>query len=318
MLITIGSFDGFHKGHAELFRLCREYASSCNNWAVVSFWPHPAEYMHKLSHSLFSLRERELIRRVLGIPNMYILEFSEALRNLPPYEFWRLVRERFGVDGLVMGRDFHFGLNRAGNAEYLSRLARNDGLSRVYVADLMDKPKYSSSQVRKMLSDGNVGAASEILGYPCFMMSKIVHGSERGRTMHFPTANIDITGRITPADGVYSSAVLVNGEWHCGAVSIGSNPTFQDIHEARLEVYILDFEGDIYGEELPLFFLGRVRDMQAFTDKEALMTQIAHDTQTCRRIYDSAISVTETHNFMEKAAHYYDRQTLTPEIIRLV
>ena len=316
MLITIGAFDGFHKGHAELFRLCRDNASSPDDWGVVSFWPHPAEYMHKIPHALFTLRERELIRRVLGIPNMYILEFSEALKTLTPQQFWRLVRERFNADGLVMGRDFHFGLNRAGNAEYLSRLARHDGLSRVIVADLLDKPVYSSSHVRKMIASGNAEGACEALGYPCFMTGRILHGFMRGRTMHFPTANVDIHGRIIPADGVYSSAVRVNGEWHCGAVSVGSNPTFHDVQEARLEVYILDFEGDIYGEELPVFFLGRVRDMRTFPDKEALMTQIAHDTETCRKIYGVAMAI--NHDFMERAGYIYDTHILTPEIIRLV
>ena len=318
MLITIGAFDGFHRGHSELFRLCRNLAGS--DWGVVSFWPHPSEYMHRIPHTLFTLKERELIRRVLDIPNMYTLNFDEALRNLTPSEFWRLVRERFGADGLVIGRDFHFGLNRAGNAEYLVRLAKYDGIpkNRIYIADLMDKPKFSSSVVRKHLQAGNVKAASEILGYPCFLTGKITSGNQRGRTMHFPTANIDIHGRITPAFGVYSAAVLINGEFHCGAVSIGNNPTFHDIHEARFEVHILDFEGDIYGEALPVFFLGRVRDMHTFPDKEALMHQIAVDTQACRKIYDEAVNVPETQLFLKRAAEIFTSHNLNPEIMRLI
>ena len=315
MLITIGAFDGFHRGHQELLKLCRENADG-NNWGVVSFWPHPAEYMHKFSHTLFTLRERELLRRVLNIPNMYILEFSETLKNLHPHEFLRLLHERFGVDGLVMGRDFHFGINREGSAEYLSRFY--DGMNKIIIADLKDKQRFSSSRVRELLSAGKVEAASEILGYSCFMEGKITNGTHRGRTMHFPTANIDINGRIIPADGVYSSAVLVNGGWHCGAVSIGNNPTFHDVHETRFEVHILGFEGNIYGEELPVFFLGRVRDMHTFPDKDALIAQIAHDTQTCRKIYDDAMNIPETSKFLERAARFYDTQTLTPEIIRLV
>lgn len=321
MLITIGAFDGFHRGHAELFRLCREIAGcDSGGWGVVSFWPHPAEYMHKIPHTLFTLRERELIRRILGIPNMYILEFDEALRQLSPSEFWRRVRERFGADGLVMGRDFHFGLKRAGNAEILAELALRDGISenRIHIADLMDKPKFSSSNVRKYLHAGDVKAASEILGYPCFLTGRITSGKHRGRTMHFPTANIDIHGRITPAFGVYSSAVLVNGEFHCGAVSIGNNPTFHDIHDARFEVHILDFEGDIYGEELPVFFLGRVRDMHTFPDTEALMHQIAEDTHTCRKIYAEALNIPETWSFLKRAAEIFTSHNLTPEITRLV
>ena len=274
--------------------------------------------MHSLPHSLFSLRERELIRRVLDIPNMYILEFNEALKTLTPSQFWRLTRERFKVDGLVMGRDFHFGLNRAGNADYLARLARHDGLERIIIADLVNKPKYSSSCVRKMIAAGDVEGAREALGYPCFMMGKIIHGYQRGRTMNFPTANIDIEGRIIPADGVYCAAVLVNGEWHCGAVSVGNNPTFRDVKNKRMEVYILNFAGNIYGDEMAVFFLGRVRDMKAFADKDALMMQITRDTQRCREIYDAEIIIPETRVFLDGAKSIYAAHTLTPEIIRLV
>ena len=317
MLITIGSFDGFHRGHAELLRLCRENSDG-NNWAVVTFQPHPSQYMHRLSHTLFTLRERELFRRVLDIPNMYVLEFSDELRSLTPRDFWRLVRERFGVDGLVMGSDFHFGLNHAGSAEYLSRLAKYDGLSKIIIADVIDKPHYSSSTIRAYVQAGKVEEAANLLGCLCFMMGRVLHGTARGRTMHFPTANIDIHGRIVPAFGVYASAVLVNGEWHCGALSLGTNPTFHDVHETRCEVFILDFTGDIYGEELPVFFLGRVRDMHTFSDKDALMRQIAQDIETCRKIYAQSFSDKGTRNFLERAGEIYRTQYLNPEIIKLV
>ena len=316
MLITIGSFDGFHRGHAELLRLCRENSDG-NNWAVVTFHPHPSEYMHRLSHTLFTLRERELFRRILDIPNMYVLEFSDALRSLTPRDFWRLVRERFCVDGLVMGSDFHFGLNHAGSAEYLSRLAKYDGLSRIIIADVIDKPRYSSSTIRACVKAGKVEEAAKLLGCPYFMLGRVIHGTARGRTMHFPTANIDIHGRTVPAFGVYCSSVLVNGGWHCGALSLGTNPTFHDVHETRCEVYILDFTGDIYGEELPVFFLGRVRDMHTFTDKDALMKQIAQDIENCRKIYAQAFT-TGTRNFLERAGKIYCTQDLNPEIIKLV
>ena len=319
MLITIGAFDGFHRGHAELFRLCREKAGG-DDWAVVSFFPHPSEYMHRLTHTLFTLRERELLRRVLDIPKMYVLEFNDALRNLSPSEFWQKLRARFCVDGLVMGRDFHFGVNRGGSAEYLCALAKSDGLNNIHIADLLDKPRLSSSNVRENILAGSVESAREILGYPCFMMSKILHGSERGRTMSFPTANLDITNRIIPAEGVYSAAVLVDGKWHCGAASIGSNPTFHDIHETRLEIHILGFSGDIYGEELPVSILGRVRDMHTFPDKSELAHQIERDILTCTEIFESAMNVDETRRFLERAREILTRtsQNLNPEIIRLV
>ena len=316
MLVTIGSFDGFHKGHAELFRLCKNNAQN-DDWAVISFNPHPSEFMHKLNHSLFTLREKELIRRIFDIPNMYFLDFDEAFKNLSPAEFWNLLRERFNVDGLIMGRDFHFGINHSGSAEYLCELAEHDGIKKIMIADLLYKSKYSSSKVRENISYGNIDNAREILGYPYFMMSKIISGNQRGRTMNFPTANLDIHNRFIPLDGVYCCAVLVDNEYHCGALSIGNNPTFHDVKETRCEVNILDFDGDIYGDEIIIFFLARLRDMHEFHDKTQLMTQIKNDIETCRKLYEA--KMIDNKNFLERAKMIYNEdRDLKSEIIRLV
>ena len=320
MLITIGAFDGFHKGHSELFRLCREHAGK--NWAVITFWPHPAQHphtlLHALRHTLFTLNERELLRKILDIPNMYILEFNDELKNLSPSEFWKLCRRRFNADGLVIGSDFHFGLNRAGNAEYLCRLAKHDGVNKIFIANLKDKPIFSSSRVRAEIESGKVEDAAKILGYPYFIIGSIIHGSQRGRTMKFPTANLDIHNRIIPAYGVYSSAVLIGGKWYCGAVSIGNNPTFHDISETRFEVHILGFNGDIYDAEMPVLLLGRVREMITFPDKNALIERIKLDTVLCRKIYEDAVNNYEVQKFLSDFREIYCSGKINPEIIRLV
>ena len=315
MLITIGAFDGFHKGHAELLRLCRENADG-DNWGVISFEPHPAEYMHKLSRTLFTLRERELIRLVMAVPNMYFLSFTEALKNLAPYEFWQMVRERFCVDGLVMGSDFHFGLNRAGNAEYLSRLANHDGLSKIVIAEVVDKAEYSSSKVREMVEAGNVERAHEILGYPFFMLCGVKHGFGRGRKMSFPTANIDIAGRkfVHPAEGVYACAVIVDGRILAGAASLGNNPTFGDVGDVRCEVHIPGYKGELYGHELPVFFLGRVRSMRKFASQEELAAQINMDIEACDKVFASQ----SKDPVLKEFSALYEARDLTSEVIRLV
>ena len=318
MLITIGAFDGFHRGHEELLDICRRNAVG-SDWGVVSFYPHPYEFMHKTNHSVFTLSERELIRNIIGIPNMYVLRFDDALRNLKPEEFWKLLRERFNVDGLVMGSDFHFGLNRSGNAESLARLARHDGINRIIIADLLNKGIYSSSNVRNEILLGNVKSACEILGYPFFMMSNIIHGSQRGRKMNFPTANLNLSEHhIIPESGVYASIVLVEHEYHCGALSIGNNPTFKDVNELRAEVHILDFHGDVYDSVMPVFFLNRIRDVIAFNDKTALMTQIENDIHVCRRIYEEVMRREDMKKFFEIAKRvYYSKKDFVPEIIQL-
>ena len=313
MLITIGSFDGFHKGHAELLEICRKNAVN-DDWGVVTFYPHPSEYLHRLRHPLFTLRERELVRKFLGIPKMFVLEFNEALRNLSPEKFWALLRERFNVDGLVMGSDFHFGCNRSGNAEYLGKLAGLDGIKKVFIAELYEKNIYSSSNVRNKILAGDVVGASEILGYNWFILSDVIHGSERGRTMNFPTANLNLTGsKIIPSYGVYATALLINHEWHCGALSIGNNPTFHDIHETRAEVHILDFNGNLYGDELLVVFLDRVREIRTFANKTELMTQIERDIKTCRRIYDEAV----TGKFLQDVRECYSCEKIMPACVKL-
>ena len=318
MLITIGAFDGFHKGHAQLLRICRE--NSCgNDWGVVTFHPHPSEFIGRIHHTLFTLEEKEFLRRVLGIPHMFVLRFDDVLMRMSPEKFWRFLRERLNVDGLVMGSDFHFGHGRAGNAESLRDMALSDGLKRVKIVPLLDKKEYSRSTIRKNITDGKIYEASEILGFPFFMMSRIIHGSERGRTMHFPTANLDINGgRVIPSYGVYSSAVLVNGSWHCGALSIGNNPTFGDINETRTEVHILDFHEDVYGEKMMVLILGRVRDIHTFADKSALMNQISQDINECRKIYGEVMNGESTKSFTKRAEEIYSlHEKFTPKIINL-
>ncbi len=305
MLITIGAFDGFHKGHSELLRICREFSS---DWGVVTFNPHPSVFMGKIQ-PLFTLHERELIRRVLGIPRMYVLKFDDEMMRLSPSEFWRFLRDRIDVDGLVIGSDFHFGYERSGDAFALRELARSDGIERVIIADLKDKPRYSSTTIREAIMAGNVETAAEILGYPFFMIGRVIHGNERGRTMKFPTANIAVN-KMMPAYGVYSSAILINDRWYCGALSVGNNPTFNDVKGTRAEVHVLDFDGDIYGEEVIVMLIGRVRGIRKFSGKDELSAQITHDIAECRRIYDVFNDI----DFAEKAKDVYSNENLIPQI----
>lgn len=310
MLITLGAFDGFHKGHAELLRVCRELSG--DDWAVVTFEPHPASFMWK-AQTLFTLKERELIRRVLGIPEMCVFRFDDDMMKLSPAKFWELLRERLNVDGLVVGSDFRFGHGRAGNAESLRELAVTDGLEHAVIVPVVDKPLYSSTTLRREVSAGNVDVAARILGYPFFMMSRVIHGDGRGKTLSFPTANLELDGgRVIPAYGVYSSAVLVNGAWHCGALSVGNNPTFHDVVGTRAEIFLTDFSGDIYGEELLVMILGRVRGICAFKNGDELALQIGRDVEECRMIYDSAMSEPDTKNFARKAETLFCRETLPP------
>lgn len=317
MLITIGAFDGFHKGHRELLKICAQNSNN-NDWAIISFSPYPAEYLGKVKHSLFSLNERELIRLVLNVPKMFILRFDESLRNLTPFEFWQLIRKKFNVDGLVMGSDFLFGRDNSGSADSLKQLAISEGINNIFIADLLQKPLYSSSLAREKISQGDISGVNEILGYPFFMMGRVILGNQRGRTMNYPTANLKFAeNKIIPEFGVYSVAVLVNKKFYPGALSIGNNPTFKDISGTRSEVYILDFDNDIYNQEIIIFLLGRVRDVKVFENKDSLIAQINKDVQECRRIYNESLRDYHTKNFLDKAREFYANKNLMPDIIDL-
>ena len=190
----------------------------------------------------------------------------------------------------------------------------------IAMTPLLDKQEYSSTVIRRNITAGNVDMAGKFLGYPYFVISSVIHGNQRGRTMNFPTANLDICGRVIPAYGVYSSAVWVNGSWHCGALSIGNNPTFGGIEAARVEVHVLDFDGDIYGHEVIMLILGRVRDIRTFQGKEALSLQIGRDIDACRDIYREVICREYIQAFTENVQRIYsccEKETFSPQIINL-
>ena len=178
MLVTIGSFDGFHKGHEKLFEICRENSIN-NNWGVVTFSPHPAEYMGKLKNSMFSLKERGFLAKIFDVPNFLVFEFNEAFKNLSPEEFIEILIKKFNISGIVFGSDFHFGRERLGSADYLEKIYKDK--IKIFRLNLFDKKIYSSSQAREKILAGSVDGVNKILGYPFFMISDVIHGNARGR-----------------------------------------------------------------------------------------------------------------------------------------
>lgn len=298
MLITIGSFDGFHKGHEKLFEICRKNSIN-NDWGVVTFSPHPAVYMKKLQHSMFTLKERKFLAKIFDVPNFLVFNFDEKFKNLTGEEFINILIEKFNVSGIVFGNDFHFGCDKA-DGDFLEKNYADK--IKIFRLNLFDKKNYSSSKAREKILAGEFQSVKNILGYPFFMISDVIHGNERGRKMNFPTANLNLKNRIIPADGVYSTAVLIDNEFHCGALSIGNNPTFNDVHEKRAEVFITDFSGDIYGSEILIFFFEKIRGIKIFENKDSLMDQINIDVKNCIDIYKKNLQDPEVKNFLEQRA----------------
>lgn len=284
-ILAIGAFDGFHRGHARLLERARDLAALLDeDWGAVTFEPHPGVFLGKLDATLFTLRERELIRRVLRVPRLLVLNFDEEVRDLSPADFWRRLRGTFPVGGVVVGRNFRFGRGQEGTAEALLSLCRDDGLPAEAVELLTcGGLRLSSTEVRRAVMEGDAALAAKVLGFPWFFWGAVVHGDRRGHELGFPTANVDLSKALTrPGEGVYAALVPIGGRWHCGALSVGGNPTFRDVRETRAEVFLLDFEGDLYGRDLPVFLIRRLRPMVRFPDAQALAAQIAQDVDRCR------------------------------------
>jgi riboflavin kinase/FMN adenylyltransferase len=255
-------------------------------WGAVTFEPHPGLFMGTMEATLFTSIERELIRLFLSVPRIVSLKFGEDLSHFSPLLFWEFLRENVDVDGIVVGQDFRFGYRRTGDVPLLARYCREAEVSFLAV-DILEHigSKISSSAIREHVEAGQCELAAKELGYPYFIWGEVVHGLGRGRKLGFPTANLNTPPRkLVPADGVYAVAALVKGIWKAGALSIGKNPTFKDVRDVQIEVFILDHHDDLYGEILPVFFLSRLRPQVRFKNEDQLALQIDADIQRVRAV----------------------------------
>jgi riboflavin kinase/FMN adenylyltransferase len=296
MIAVLGAFDGFHRGHALLLERAREMASTRDGFGVVTFDPHPGLFLGTLKATLFTSEELNLIRLFLGVPRTVELKFDDGLARLSPRLFWDFLRERVSVEGVVVGRDFRFAAERSGDVSLLELFCRESAIPFCAVDILKHLGgKISSSSIRAHVVAGRCAPAAEELGYPYFIRAKVVHGVARGRSLGFPTANLDVPGsKLLPADGVYSVAALVRGRWRAGALSIGKNPTFQDVPETRVEVFLVDCEDDLYDENLLVFFLSRLRPQERFETAEQLVRQIEADVERTKESFRRDFEESET------------------------
>ena len=301
MIAVLGAFDGFHRGHAHLFEHAREMATSLGTeWGGVTFDPIPGYYMGMIENVLFSSRERELIQYTLGIPRLVVLKFDDELAHLSPERFWQYLREQVSIDGIVIGRDFCFGHRRTGDAKMLERYCREAGVTFLLV-DLLQhmNAKISSSAIRAEVEAGQCESAARELGYPYFILAKVGRGQGRGRKLGFPTANLDVPGiKLIPPEGVYAVAVLVEGAWRGGALSIGKNPTFDDVPDPRIEVFVLDYNGDLYDDSLLVFFLSYLRPQTQFKDVRQLSLQIERDVERARVTFKNSFNASDYSGFI--------------------
>jgi riboflavin kinase/FMN adenylyltransferase len=285
MIGVLGSFDGFHLGHRKLFEKAGKMALDLNDsWCVVTFFPHPQSVLGRGPFPvLFTEPEKDILGFCLGVPEVNRITFTRECAELDPPSFLDLLERTLFLRGLVVGEDFCFGRERSGNATILADLAG----SRCWITSIvesfsLDGRKVSSTSIRKKIEKGEAHEAARELGYPFFLTGTVIHGEGRGRTIGFPTLNIQLPcGKIRPARGVYSGCASFRGKSFPAAINIGSNPTFSGVREIRCEAHIPGFRGDLYGEGVLLFLFRRIRMEKTFRSAAELVEQMSLDIKEC-------------------------------------
>lgn len=292
-VLTIGVFDGVHRGHQELIGRAVALAHQRRVPSVLmTFDPHPAEVVRPGNHpaQLTTLRRRAELVEELGVDVFCVLPFTPELSRMPADEFvHEILVDRLHVAAVVVGENFTFGHKAAGDVELLRQLGRRFG----FVAEgfglvTANSLTYSSTYIRACIDAGDVVGAADALGRPHRLEGIVVRGDQRGRQLGYPTANLSIPRyAAVPADGVYVCRFVEHGEPAQAAlpaaVSVGSNPTFSG-RERTVEAYVLDQDADYYGENVGLDFVARLRDMERFDTVDALREQIAVDVEDTRRV----------------------------------
>lgn len=294
-VVTIGNFDGVHSGHARVLGRLVERAAELDALSVaITFDPHPAR-VHRPAEApplITGLQDRLLLLEETGIDAVLVLPYSLALASLTPEEFVaRYVVDALGSVCVAVGRDVRFGRGNSGSLETMVALGERYGFVVDVIEDVGDgpAPRWSSSAVRELLLAGDVAGAAQVLGRPHRLRGEVVHGDARGRELGFPTANLsqDAQG-IVPADGVYAGWVrrptAADPAPLPAAISIGTNPTFDGI-QRRVEAYVLDrTDLDLYGEEILVELVERLRPTLRFDGLDALVVQMTADVDRAREI----------------------------------
>jgi riboflavin kinase/FMN adenylyltransferase len=289
---AIGNFDGVHRGHQALLRAAQECAAALGGPAgVILFEPHPREHFQP-DQPHFRLtpiaRKLELLE-ALGLDVAVVLPFDAALAALTPEAFIaRILVDALAARHIIVGYDFRFGRGRAGDAETLRRAGLEHGFGLTVVAPVGEGGTvFSSGAVRAALTRGDVARAAALLGHWWRVSGEVIGGFKRGTGLGFPTANIALAPGIALAHGIYAVRVYAEGHTCAGAAYLGTRPTFDD-GQPMLEVFLLDFDGDLYGKVITLEFIDFVREDIKFASVEALKDQIAKDCAKARDVVEAA------------------------------
>lgn len=285
--MAIGFFDGVHRGHQQVIQTAIEMAKKKNvKSAVMTFDPHPSIVLGGRREKVFyitPLKQKLEILEELGVDVTFVVQFTSELAKLSPEQFVEHFIRNLNVVHVTAGFDFTFGAFGKGNMELMKQLSKGDFGVTVVEKQQDDIDKISSTRIRAYLKEGDMEKAADLLGRPYQVPGIVIQGDKRGRTIGFPTANIQVSeGSFIPLVGVYAVKVLIQNVWHHGICNIGYRPTFKnpDDKQLSIEVHIFDFNKNIYGEEVVIGWFKRIREEKKFNSIDELKAQIEKDKET--------------------------------------
>lgn len=292
-VVAIGNFDGVHRGHRRVIETACAVARGCGaRAAVMTFAPHPRRYFRPDQPPFLLTRLRTKLRlcAAIGVDQAHVLRFGPALAALSPADFVdQLLHDGLGVRHVCVGYDFVFGKDRAGTAAFLAQRLAAAGIGASIVAPVAADGAageiFSSTAARAALAAGDPAGAAAILGRPFAIEGRVSMGDRRGRTIGFPTANLDLAAYVRPRLGVYAVRVDLGGQWQDGVANLGLRPTFGGDAAPRLETHLFDFAGDLYGRRICVELRAFLRPEQRFDGLAALKAQIAADAAAARAVF---------------------------------
>ena len=290
-VLALGNFDGLHRGHTKIIERVRRVAAERGATSLVlTFDPHPPRIVRpdKAPPLLMTLEQKLEALDKAGIQGVAIVKFTLELSRWEPEVFVKAVLvDWLRVGEVWVGADFLFGRDRSGNFSVLRSLGAQFG----FRVEKIDPVRYkdfvvSSTRVRRLVSEGRVDEAGALLGRHVFIDGTVVQGAGRGRELGVPTANLQTDNELLPPHGVYATAVTIDGVVYPGVTNIGLRPTFDDVTRTMIEVHVLGFSRDLYGQRVRVAFIQRLRDERRFPDVDALKAQIDADVRRARRLFD--------------------------------
>ncbi len=291
-VLTIGTYDGVHFGHQQIIKRVNDIATSIKGESILlTFDPHPRLVLNPNDDTLkliSTIDEKEELLEVFGLNHLVIAEFSKDFASMEAEEYVeKILVNNFHPKKIVIGYDHHFGKDRKGNIDLLRQLSTKYNYEVEEIsAQTLDEISVSSTKVRNALLVGDIKHANQFLAHPFTIKGKVIHGDKIGRILGFPTANIEISNphKLIPASGVYAVKIKIEHSFYIGALSIGYRETVFDNSKLTIEVFLLDFDGDLYNKELDMIFVNYLRPQIKYENWDLLKEQIEKDVVAIRQM----------------------------------